>query len=601
MAEPVTKEAGSPKICASCGTSFGQQLGLAACPHDGGQLLDMQFETLVGSLIEDCYEVAAVLGSGGWGTVYAASHTVLGTKVAIKVMHRHLAADAECVRRFGREAQALNGQSHPNLCSLFSSGFLPSGQPYIVMEFLEGKTLSELIAQEGQLSVARCLNIMEQACDALAVAHSQGVIHRDLKPANILLLDDDRIKLLDFGLAKLAPTDQSALTATGQTVGTPSYMSPEQCLGSVVDCRSDIYALGLIMHESLTGKKAVDGATIFEAMQKHVHGEIPNLVEVRDDLLFPPGLIDVVRKCLATDAADRFARCEELRKALIECLDTRRPRLQIKAKRNPFQSKESSRKWVVISCALGLLTLSLSGVVGYWGYKKFTKPPKVVKHRNQTPPVVAVVEAETPAVPASKTSATVPKTHPGILRFDDYTDAEISETLDKIKDPSAIKNVIAVRSEISDDTVTKIVNRLPNVRSLNLGGTQVTDRGLVSLPQANLRALHLTNTLITDNGLKTLGTMIHLRSLSLGGTHITDQGLESLSGLRKLQYLDIAGTGVTPQVVPVLARLHSLTKVKLREKLLSDTETAVLTNRGIQVLTPADLIRERRRAAGRKH
>lgn len=258
-------------VCARCGRRLG--VGVRRCPHDGEVVaLPAESDGLVGELIDARYVVKAVLGHGGMGIVYAVQHTKLGRPLALKVLRRDLARDADLCKRFIQEARAAAAVNHPGVVQITDFGVLSSGQPYFVMELLSGRSLSRVMAQDRPLPVERLVNIVEQLVDALDAAHQVNVIHRDLKPDNIHVASDpnkkDVIKILDFGLARVAGATR--LTKQGFVFGTPHYMSPEQAQGDAVDHRADIYALGVLMYEMATGQVPFDAESYMGVLTKHI-------------------------------------------------------------------------------------------------------------------------------------------------------------------------------------------------------------------------------------------------------------------------------------------------------------------------------------------
>ena len=212
------------------------------------------------------YEVIESLGAGGMGEVYRGTDTRLGREVAIKVLPAATAASPDALARFEREGRAIAALNHPNICTLFDVG-TDEGRPYLVMELLDGATLHQVLAA-GPLPIRALIDHAIALADALHAAHARGIIHRDLKPANVFLTEHGTVKILDFGLAKAdsdrhdeARTIEAALTGPGTTLGTLSYMSPEQLRGDAVDARSDLFSLGLVLYEMATGRRAFDGKT----------------------------------------------------------------------------------------------------------------------------------------------------------------------------------------------------------------------------------------------------------------------------------------------------------------------------------------------------
>jgi serine/threonine-protein kinase len=239
--------------------------------------------SLIGQTLGGRYRVTALLGSGGMGAVYCAEHTALKKTVAIKVLNQQMASHREAALRFEREAMVSARIVHPNVVSATDSGRLPDGSLYLVLEYVGGRSLRELIDAETRLTIPRALAIGSQIAEALAAAHRADVVHRDLKPSNVMLVVEDNqnevVKVLDFGLARVAGESHSgeALTRTGSVFGTPEYMSPEQARGEVVDHRADLYALGVILYELLSGRQPFMAPELVAILIKHIQEPPPPL------------------------------------------------------------------------------------------------------------------------------------------------------------------------------------------------------------------------------------------------------------------------------------------------------------------------------------
>jgi serine/threonine protein kinase len=274
--------------------------------------------TLTAGDIEGRYRILEKIGVGGMGTVYRAEHVVLHKQLAIKVLRTELLNDSSAMARFEQESRACAALSHPNLVAVYDCGVTEQGQPYLVMEFLSGKSLLEIVKEQGALPLSKFFAVFIEATEALAYAHEHGVIHRDLKPSNILVSSDPRggeiTKIVDFGVAKIEDMggEFQMLTRTGEVFGSPAYMSPEQCHGSYVDQRSDIYALGCVMYEALSGKQAFKGANIMTIMNKQLESLPPPMERAN----IPDELQDLVKTCLEKDPNRRFQSMQELRKQL---------------------------------------------------------------------------------------------------------------------------------------------------------------------------------------------------------------------------------------------------------------------------------------------
>jgi serine/threonine-protein kinase len=260
------------------------------------------------------YRVTAQLGEGGMGIVYLAEHPAIGRKAAIKVLHPRLAADPEVVSRFFHEARASNAIRHPNIVEAYDYGTRPDGAPYIIMEYLEGESLSARLERAGRLPLRTALDFAQQAAGALAAAHDKAIVHRDLKPDNLFITADPRVpggeqlKILDFGIAKLAASVENQIshkTRTGALMGTPLYMSPEQCLGvKEVDHRTDIYSLGCILHEMLCGAPPFVSEGFGALVNMHINEPPPRVSKQRPDV--PPAVERLILRMLAKKAEERF-------------------------------------------------------------------------------------------------------------------------------------------------------------------------------------------------------------------------------------------------------------------------------------------------------
>lgn len=283
------------------------------------------------------YRIMKRLGGGGMATVYRAEQMPLGRDVVVKVLHPHLARDPEMAERFRREAEAAAQLVHPFICPLLDFG--RSGDTvYIVMPHLGGGSLADKVQRDRAVSPAVLAAAAAQVAVGLDHAHRRGVVHRDVKPDNILFDDDGNALITDFGIA--TARFHGRLTASGRAMGTPHYMSPEQAMGKLVDGRSDLYALGVVMYEALVGFPPFDGADAFSVGYKHVHEKPVDIADV--DSRLPQPLADVVMRCLEKSADDRFSRGDALADALLAwlttCEDAGTPRRLAALARRPVPS-----------------------------------------------------------------------------------------------------------------------------------------------------------------------------------------------------------------------------------------------------------------------
>jgi len=264
----------------------------------------------------DGFNLIEKLGEGGMGTVFRARDRVLNREMAIKVMRADLVEDRAAIKRFQKEAAAAGDLTHPNIAQVYKCS-IDETAPYMVMEYVDGVSLSQILKHERRLSLKRVINLALQICDALQYAHDKGVIHRDLKPSNIIVVEgshSELIKVVDFGIAKLAPTNETAtgLTQSGEVFGTPEYMCPEQAKGITVDQRSDLYALGCILFEALTGRKLFSGDNAIQILLHHINTPITDRLELLRTKRFPESIIDLVAKLLAKQPEKRYQSANEL-------------------------------------------------------------------------------------------------------------------------------------------------------------------------------------------------------------------------------------------------------------------------------------------------
>ena len=290
------------------------------------QLQDDEAEPdLIGSEVDGRYRVIELIGEGGMGKVYLAEHVEIGKRVALKVLHPSYSRMPDLVERFRREARAASKIGHPNIVDVTDSGTTADGSVYFVMEYLEGVELGSVIEREGALDVARGLKIAGQICRALSAAHREGIIHRDLKPENIFLITRDGtadvVKVLDFGIAKTTEAEaarERRLTSPGMAMGTPEYMSPEQAAGRPADARCDVYALGAIMYEMVTGIPPYSGDNFMEILTKKATQDPPPPHLVRGELASQ--VSELVMAAMARNPIDRPQTMEALEYELNKCL-----------------------------------------------------------------------------------------------------------------------------------------------------------------------------------------------------------------------------------------------------------------------------------------
>jgi serine/threonine protein kinase len=362
-----------------------------------------------GTLLSDRYRLLDELGRGGMGVVFRAEHTLLGRLVAIKVLSSH---GAEFLERFKREARLLARIDHPGVCGVMDFGVTPEGAFFLVMEFLDGMTLDRVLLRDRRLPVRQVIAVFRQVAEALAHCHTAGIVHRDLKPENIMLprtpeIPPGSVRILDFGIAVSTQPDAQAprVTRAGIVLGTPAFMSPEQATGGQVDARSDLYAVGVMMYEAITGTNPFEAGDALKTMAAQAHHLARPMAEAAPDLDIPPELELIVARLLAKDRAARIQTADELARALGalergEPSQLTRPQPALPSAHQPtvLDAKGSSstrRAWL-----LGIGIVALAGLIGA---------------------VVLLSGTDTPVVPAADTLETVDPALPPIAPVEGLT------------------------------------------------------------------------------------------------------------------------------------------------------------------------------------
>ena len=386
------------RFCASCGLSVAS-FNTPTERVDSAAVAAAVAQSLAGRVLDGKYELGARLGTGGMGAVYRARRVHIGDEVAVKVLHPQFVADAQSVERFRREARAAAVLRHPNVVTIHDFGEAQGSDApaYIVMELVEGMSLRELLQREGRLQPARAVALMEDVCAGVGAAHRRGIVHRDLKPDNIIVLPPDTegaretAKVVDFGIAKLRDAAEgAALTAAGTLIGTPYYMSPEQCRGEPLDARADVYSLGALLYEMLTGAPPFTAETVTGVVTKHLTEPPPPLPP---QLAVPRALDAACMRALAKNPNERQADAHALRRELQTALAhdanvvaaqtpnadvvaapsaniiSAQPTPPTQQRGAPPAEKRGGAKWVVA----GLLVLLLVGGIAFAAFE-FMRP-----------------------------------------------------------------------------------------------------------------------------------------------------------------------------------------------------------------------------------
>jgi serine/threonine protein kinase len=313
-------ETGFNLVCPRCLDNHPE--GEEVCPRCGSNLCDPEDLARIGQRLHN-YEIQKIIGIGGMGVVYRAKHVSLLRSVAVKILNDRYGRRKDSAREMLREAQAASRIRHPNIVDVTDFGNTPDGAAYFVMEYLEGESLAAALVRQGRLPVARSVHIARQVASALAAAHNTGIVHRDLKPENIFLLREpggpqtDNVKLLDFGLAKVMDMGPSSRTRAGVLAGTPWYMSPEQAQNRAVDTRSDVYSLGVVLYQMVTGTLPFDGPSTVDILMAHISA--PPVQPYKHNAAIDEETNRLILCCMEKDPDHRYQSMEEVCAALDRC------------------------------------------------------------------------------------------------------------------------------------------------------------------------------------------------------------------------------------------------------------------------------------------
>lgn len=501
-----------------------------------------------GELVGGRYKILSLIGKGAMGSVYRAEQVFLRREVALKTINASVASDIAIVR-FQKEAQAANKLEHPNLVRVTDFGMLDEERPFFVMELAAGETLATYLKERGVMPVSTALKIFIAISNALDYAHEEGIVHRDIKPSNIMLVpsSDEECqyipKIIDFGIARLAlKDDESPLTKTGEIFGTPLYMSPEQCMGTKADRRSDIYSLGCVLFEALTGTPPFKGDSVLATMMQHKSGEIPSLKEASLGRKFEPALENILHRMLTKDPDARYQRCMHVARDLMAIEQGDHQICSFGDSVSSVEARPIGLKPValVLFLCFVALVLVLSGLVFFL----FDKHPDFSSR-----PERRLETSSAPDIPAGKCDL--------------------------------------VGQSISDETLRNCVPMPMEVQVLFLGGNVgITDKSLDFIKELPLlTTLGLGDTQIDDSGMAKIGTMTRLKSLLIHKTRVTDAGVKQLRNLNNLQVLSLINDKITDKGVKELVSLH----LPLRNLALDGTKISGRSLRFVQEMPLKEL------------
>lgn len=499
-------------------------------------------------LIAGRFEVLEEIGSGGVSTVFKARDLVLSRLLAIKLLKPEKMREDHLVR-LQKEAKAICQLDHPNIIGVFDFLVTEDNIPLLAMEYVEGISLKELVERDGPIPVEQALKIFRQICNALSFAHKRNILHRDLKPGNVLLSKKEgerKVKIIDFGIAKSLDIETASMTTSGNIVGTPAYMSPEQARGDSLDFRSDIYALGCLMFKVLTGSSPFSGNSFVEIMDKQVNQKCPKLIEVNSKLEYGDAVQDIVGKALQKKTDQRFQSMDEMKEAIDSVLN--RPST-ISIEESEFGSSSNSNflKYLIF----GMILLLILVPIGFGIFMLFQKDSQEV------------------AQEISDTTFAIRQEHGIGQKYvkgrewftlsGEITDEKL-DALSKI----SVKRLAMSNSKFENSSLGKLKN-LPII-ILDVRNSNISDRGIELVSKMDsIRSLIISNCPnLTSAGYEHIGNMKNLEILDLRNSTVADQDLKALSGLKKLLVLYLSNCkNITDQSAPTICSLPKLLSIRL--------------------------------------
>jgi serine/threonine protein kinase len=565
------KTQGLTNKCPTCGLAVSATQ--TNCPVDGTSLN----QCLPGFVLDGKYEFIELIGSGGMGVIYKARQIILNRPVAVKMLHSHMISD-KALMRFQREGKAGSTLSHQNITVVLDFALSEHGQPYMVMDFEVGQTLAQMIESQSALSPTFVVEALIQICHGLTHAHERGVLHRDIKPSNLMVVSNastpPQIKILDFGVAKIIEDGDSKnkqLTRTGETMGSPPYMSPEQALGSNIEKRSDLYSLGCVMFECLSGTPPFMSDNVFNIMISHANQEPPTLKEASLGTSFPNELERIVKKLLEKKPAERYQSAEEL-EADLQSFKLGR---SVSSKNDNAASKRSPLPLIISLGSLVVLALAIatSFIVnsisprissanrnGITGGTKNTVAESSGQNSNGQE-----VPGKNSAAKDSNSGAPKPLTEAQLM-------AE-SEKNSMLNEPTILGGKAFITSYLASNN---------GHDHLKLGSHDIEDPDLQVLDQATTcQRLDLQNNNITGPGLKYLSKLKNISILRLDHNYIQDGFLQPILDLPKLASLDLSfNKNLTGSDFHLFGGKHNLIELNLENSGISDQGLEELTKFG---------------------
>ncbi len=526
-----------------------------------------------GTIVGARYRVQSLVGHGGMGKVYKVEQIYLGRELALKVLNTRSASDVT-VRRFQHEARAAFGIDHPNLIAVHDFGLLDDKIPFLVMDYVKGKSLADRIRETGTLSVAQAVPIFLRICFGLGYAHERGVIHRDIKPSNIMLVEnlqpeeEGSVKIVDFGIAKFTQFERGdiqALTRTGEVFGSPLYMSPEQCSGSPVDQRSDIYSLGCVFFEALTGTTPFVGANALSTMMQHMGETTPTMKEASMGKTFPPLLEQIIAKMLAKKPSERYQSLNQVTgdlAALERSLGD--PQLLattvlMETAKSPSGSTMCGVRPAVVAASHAYLVMALLVILSATLSAVITS-----QLCSQSPDRAPVVKQEKKKYKIDEQEMKVIHREAAkqFLRFLEIKNGRVAvsdkSVAERLRYPNQTGKLDLKYVHISDTSIHSIA-QTKWIENIDLLGSSFNNSQLIelaSLPRLFQISLSMSN--LDDVGARGLSHCPNLSDLTVSWSGVTDKSIAYFTAMKKLRKLEISGIETSSLSMKLLAEMKNL-------------------------------------------
>ncbi|RTL36657.1 MAG: serine/threonine protein kinase [Candidatus Melainabacteria bacterium] len=506
------------------------------------------------------YQIISALGRGAVGVVYHVSQMFLNKDMALKTIEKRGLTE-KTLHQFQKEARTAFAVKHPNVIAVDDFGLLDDGTPFLVMELIRGETLAERLKRKVNLPVNEAVPMFLQICEGLAHAHQMGIVHRDIKPSNIMIVDDlevgteGSVKIVDFGIATFSsPEDDD--NQSNEICGSPLYISPEQCTGAAVDERADIYSLGCVLFETLTGTPPFIGENALTTLMKHKSATVPTLREASLGRSFSREMEQIVATMLAKSPDNRYQKITDVARDLASVMQGEKVKPKLAASKPKQQTTAPSTPLTLTrNLFFGIIlatTLMSSTIAGFAAFQ--------IKHLEMEKPIVEVIRDKASAQFRAEDSA---------LPLDDETIANIQT----IPNDQLLLRLQAAKSDGRlglhytnlDRQKLQLIAQANWIKFLDLEQCTLDNKSLAVLSQLpGLYYLCTKASNFDDTGAEALKKVKTLTTVSVGGCNVTDKGVESISFNKNIDYLDLDSTKLTNNGLKFVAQLPKLNKLKVR-------------------------------------